>query len=177
MRRFEYFAGTMLPESEISSSLNAMYALLDDNIRFTPREAAYVAFAVLSSDDVVRAACFGIDCSFNDVNKIDAIVEKLYRDAKLQKAAASDNDDDDYGEKEEPEMDSELEEMAEQQFLTKYGMRENLVAILKKEGRKSRANDYDDDDEEKMVKSQVSGVTNVDYAWSLVFRALSSSRV
>ena len=28
-----------------------------------------------------------------------------------------------------------------------------------------------------MVKSQVSGVTNVDYAWSLVFRALSSSRV
>ena len=178
MRRFEYFAGTMLPESEVSSSsLNAMYALLDDNIRFTPREAAYVAFAVLSSDDVVRAACFGIDCSFNDVNKIDAIVEKLYRDAKLQKAAASDNDDDDYGEKEEPEMDSELEEMAEQQFLTKYGMRENLVAILKKEGRKSRANDYDDDDEEKMVKSQVSGVTNVDYAWSLVFRALSSSRV
>ena len=107
---------------------------LDDNIRFTPREAAYVAFAVLSSDDVVRAACFGIDCSFNDVNKIDAIVEKLYRDAKLQKAAASDNDDDDYGEKEEPEMDSELEEMAEQQFLTKYGLRENLVAILKKEG-------------------------------------------
>ena len=103
---------------------------------------------MLSSDDVVRAACFGIDCSFNDVNKIDAIVEKLYRDAKLQKAAASDNDEDDYGEKEEPEMDSELEEMVEQQFLTKYGLRENLVAILKEEGRKSRANDYDDDDEE-----------------------------
>ena len=164
MRRFEYFAGEMLPGSEVSaSSLNPLYVLLDDNIRFTPRVAAYLAFVLLSSDDVVRAACFGIDCSFNDVSKIDAIVEKRYRESKLQEAAAKDNDDDVYDEEEEPE---------EQELLAKYGLRENLAAILKEEGHKSRIDDDEDDLDER-----VGGVANVDYAWSLVFRALSSSRV
>ena len=167
MRRFEYFAGTMLPESEVSSSsLNALFALLDDNIRFTPREAAYVAFTVLSSDDVVRAACFGIDCSYDDVNKIDAIVEKRYRDSKLQEAATSENDEnDDY------KMDLEEEETAGQELLAKYGLRENLIAMLKEERHATRVRDNDED-----IKSS-SDVKNADYAWSLVFRALSTSCV
>ena len=173
LRRFEMLSENVLSEFEIASSLNALLVHLDKNTQRC-ESASYLSFAILSSDDVVCAACFGIDCTFNDVKRIDKIVESRFREAAMLKEATNSELHD--GEMVQTEKDVFVSEEAEQELLAKYGLRESLTRLLKKDCKPLDGNNGDDDENETSYEYN-SDIACVDFAWSIVFRALSASNL